>query len=230
MAEFGTTGPSVVDARATRGQRPGAFGPSPESAAAALALAGDVQGDFGSLAERDTLGAPGQGWRSIADDRPEEAGDVVLLSGHADPALLRATHASEIAACTLSHSASRGVLLHGRVTGAVADARVVCSDTGSFETVTQRDIELAETDTGHTATSDGFQILAPSDTDGDGWHDADDARIAEVLIWRDLTRNGLSEAREVQTRAQAGLVRIELEGTALRQRRGTSPTACFGSI
>ncbi len=62
-----------------------------------------------------------------------------------------------------------------------------------------------------TAETDGFQILAPYDSDGDGWIDADDAAFANLLLWRDLDQDGLAEEGEMQSLAAAGIVRIEVD-------------------
>jgi hypothetical protein len=56
----------------------------------------------------------------------------------------------------------------------------------------------------------GIHALAELDSNGNGAVDAGDARYGEVKLWRDLNQNGISEAGELQTLAQAGIAAIGL--------------------
>ncbi|MCA1522853.1 hypothetical protein I6F14_33510, partial [Bradyrhizobium sp. IC3069] len=60
-------------------------------------------------------------------------------------------------------------------------------------------------------TQDGFAILEKLDTNGDGVIDALDADFGKLLIWRDLNQNGVSDAGELQSLAQAGISSISLQ-------------------
>lgn len=55
---------------------------------------------------------------------------------------------------------------------------------------------------------DGFASLAQEDTNADGRVDANDARFADLRIWRDLNQNGISEAGELITLQDAGIVSL----------------------
>ncbi|HEX2099886.1 MAG TPA: calcium-binding protein, partial [Candidatus Synoicihabitans sp.] len=54
----------------------------------------------------------------------------------------------------------------------------------------------------------GFQALAEFDSNGDGAVDAQDAGYAQLQVWRDLNGNGVSDAGELQSLADAGVVSI----------------------
>ncbi|WP_153021665.1 MULTISPECIES: calcium-binding protein [unclassified Rhodanobacter] len=54
----------------------------------------------------------------------------------------------------------------------------------------------------------GFQALAEFDDNGDGVVDAQDASYASLRVWRDLNSNGISDAGELQTLAEAGVASI----------------------
>jgi Ca2+-binding RTX toxin-like protein len=54
----------------------------------------------------------------------------------------------------------------------------------------------------------GFRALAEFDDNGDGLIDAQDASYASLRVWRDLNSNGISDAGELQTLAQAGVASI----------------------
>ncbi|MDC6213320.1 hypothetical protein [Ralstonia solanacearum] len=62
---------------------------------------------------------------------------------------------------------------------------------------------LAELDTGSVV--DGVTVGA-----GDGIFDANDAQYANLRIWRDLNQDGISQAEELQTLAEAGMTSIKL--------------------
>ncbi|MEM1047722.1 MAG: calcium-binding protein [Pseudomonadota bacterium] len=60
------------------------------------------------------------------------------------------------------------------------------------------------------ATTDGFTELAGLDSNADGVIDALDARFADLLVWRDLNRNGISETDELMTLTEAGITSLSL--------------------
>lgn len=59
--------------------------------------------------------------------------------------------------------------------------------------------------------------LAGFDTDGDGLIAANDSRFAELQVWQDRNQDGISQADELRTLAEAGIVSITLGGTATGQ-------------
>ncbi|WP_342722668.1 calcium-binding protein [Bradyrhizobium sp. B097] len=61
-----------------------------------------------------------------------------------------------------------------------------------------------------SATQDGFAVLETFDANGDGVIDASDPVFAKLRIWRDLNQNGVSDAGELQTLAEAGIKSISL--------------------
>lgn len=66
---------------------------------------------------------------------------------------------------------------------------------------------------GGGTAEDGFAALAQEDTNGDGVVDADDARFADLRVWRDLNQDGVSQANELQTLQQAGIESIRVAKT-----------------
>ena len=71
--------------------------------------------------------------------------------------------------------------------------------------------------------ANGFAALAELDTGslvggvlvgaGDGKFDANDAQYTNLRVWRDLNQDGISQAGELQTLAQAGVQSINLVST-----------------
>ncbi|MGQ0685617.1 calcium-binding protein [Bradyrhizobium sp.] len=59
-------------------------------------------------------------------------------------------------------------------------------------------------------TQDGFAILEKLDTNADGVIDALDAGFDNLLVWRDLNQNGMSDSGELQSLAEAGIASISL--------------------
>ncbi|WP_272493077.1 calcium-binding protein [Atopomonas sediminilitoris] len=59
--------------------------------------------------------------------------------------------------------------------------------------------------------ANGFQALAEYDDNGDGKIDAQDASYAALQVWRDLNGNGVSDAGELQSLANAGVVSINTD-------------------
>ena len=62
--------------------------------------------------------------------------------------------------------------------------------------------------------SDGFAALRDLDANGDGVFNAQDARFADVRVWRDLNQNGASQAGELFTLQTLGITAINLNATA----------------
>ena len=62
--------------------------------------------------------------------------------------------------------------------------------------------------------SSGFAALTDLDSNGDGVFDNRDAQYANVQVWRDLDQDGISDAGELQTLAEAGIASIALNKTA----------------
>lgn len=65
--------------------------------------------------------------------------------------------------------------------------------------------------------TDGYAALADLDSNKDGHIDALDARFQALRVWRDLDQDGQSEAGELQSLAQAGITRIDLNKQANTQ-------------
>jgi hypothetical protein len=71
---------------------------------------------------------------------------------------------------------------------------------------------------GRKAT-DGLDALADLDSNNDGVFDASDAQFADVRLWRDLNQDGVSQANELTTLAENGIVSIQ---PGRRRRAGQS--------
>ena len=63
----------------------------------------------------------------------------------------------------------------------------------------------------------GLQGLARLDSNGDGVVDSNDARFGELRVWRDSNGNGRSDAGELLTLEQAGVVAIRLNAVTPTQ-------------
>ncbi|MCY6379413.1 calcium-binding protein [Hoeflea prorocentri] len=61
-----------------------------------------------------------------------------------------------------------------------------------------------------SAQTDGFAVLEMFDSNGDGMIDASDEAFSKLRIWRDLNQNGVSDAGELMTLAEAGIESISL--------------------
>ena len=64
-------------------------------------------------------------------------------------------------------------------------------------------------------SQDGFEVLETLDTNGDARIDAQDEEFTKLRVWRDLDGDGASDAGELQTLADAGIVAIELTREAI---------------
>lgn len=65
--------------------------------------------------------------------------------------------------------------------------------------------------------ADGYAALRDLDSNSDGQITALDARFADLRVWRDLDQDGMSDAGELQTLAQAGITQIGLTKTTSTQ-------------
>jgi Ca2+-binding RTX toxin-like protein len=61
----------------------------------------------------------------------------------------------------------------------------------------------------------GYQELAGYDSNHDGVVDARDTNFSELRIWRDLNQNGVTDAGELQTLADAGIVSLSATAVPL---------------
>lgn len=66
---------------------------------------------------------------------------------------------------------------------------------------------------GKTA-SNGFDALSALDSNADLVMDAADAAYANLKIWRDLNRDGISQAGKLQSLSEAGITAINLDANA----------------
>lgn len=64
-----------------------------------------------------------------------------------------------------------------------------------------------------SSTQDGYAVLETFDTNGDGKIDASDAVFSTLRVWRDLDQDGVSDAGEMMTLAEVGIVSISLTRT-----------------
>ncbi|RWI50097.1 MAG: hypothetical protein EOR16_31090 [Mesorhizobium sp.] len=62
-------------------------------------------------------------------------------------------------------------------------------------------------------TQDGFAVLETLDSNGDGKIDASDSVFGTLRVWQDLDQDGVSDAGEMMTLAEAGIVSIALTRT-----------------
>ena len=61
---------------------------------------------------------------------------------------------------------------------------------------------------------DGFDALADLDSNGDGVIDSKDAQFANLLVWRDLNQDGISQSNELFTLTQVGVTSINVANTS----------------
>jgi hypothetical protein len=61
-----------------------------------------------------------------------------------------------------------------------------------------------------TKAADGWQALAELDSNGDGQITATDADFAKLLVWVDANSDGVSDAGELRSLAELGIVSIDL--------------------
>ncbi|NCW33649.1 MAG: hypothetical protein EBV92_10425, partial [Betaproteobacteria bacterium] len=70
---------------------------------------------------------------------------------------------------------------------------------------------------GETA-QDGFAALADLDSNGDGRIDGADAAFGRLKVWVDANSDGVTDAGELQTLGQVGVVSIALQAQAITRR------------
>ncbi|MGL1833013.1 calcium-binding protein [Rhodocyclaceae bacterium SMB388] len=63
---------------------------------------------------------------------------------------------------------------------------------------------------------DGFDALAQQDTNGDGVVDVEDANWSALRVWRDLNQDGVSQADELFTLDELGIVALSVDKRANR--------------
>ena len=68
--------------------------------------------------------------------------------------------------------------------------------------------------------TDGFNALSDLDTNSDGVFSSADAQFANVRIWRDLNQDGVSQAGELMSLADAGIASINLNATTSGSTQG----------
>jgi Ca2+-binding RTX toxin-like protein len=66
-------------------------------------------------------------------------------------------------------------------------------------------------------TQDGFSVLSTYDSNGDGKIDASDDAFDQLLVWRDLDQDGVSDAGELSTLSALGIESIALNSTPSSQ-------------
>jgi hypothetical protein len=66
-----------------------------------------------------------------------------------------------------------------------------------------------------SSTQDGFAVLETFDSNNDGVIDAQDSQFGNLRIWKDINQNGVSDAGELQTLAEAGIASISLNRQAV---------------
>ena len=75
-----------------------------------------------------------------------------------------------------------------------------------------------------TLAPNGFAALAALDSNNDGILDASDPAFAELKLWRDTSQNGQTNAGELITLADAGIVSLNLANTLKNQRLSNGNT------
>jgi hypothetical protein len=61
-----------------------------------------------------------------------------------------------------------------------------------------------------SSTQDGFAVLEKLDANGDGKIDAQDVDFSKLKVWQDANQNGVSDAGELKTLSELGIVSISL--------------------
>ncbi|MDB5850022.1 MAG: putative rtx family calcium-binding cytotoxins and bacteriocins protein, partial [Rhodoferax sp.] len=79
---------------------------------------------------------------------------------------------------------------------------------------------------GKTAAN-GFEAVADLDVNGDGALNSGDAAYTQLRIWQDANQDGVSQAAELKTLAQAGIASIKVTGTASSVDLGNGNTQPF---
>jgi serine-aspartate repeat-containing protein C/D/E len=64
---------------------------------------------------------------------------------------------------------------------------------------------------GGTSKGDGFAKLGAFDSNGDGFVDAKDAHFGDLRVWQDLNGNHQTDAGELRTLAEAGVVSLKVD-------------------
>lgn len=64
-------------------------------------------------------------------------------------------------------------------------------------------------------SASGFEALAELDENGDGMIDKNDPQYANLRVWIDVNRNGISETNELKTLDEIGVISISLDHTEI---------------
>jgi hypothetical protein len=75
-----------------------------------------------------------------------------------------------------------------------------------------------------TYASSGFEALRALDANADGSFNAQDAAFTQVRVWRDLNQDGVSQANELSSLADQGIVGIALTPTTVNTALGNGNT------
>jgi Ca2+-binding RTX toxin-like protein len=77
---------------------------------------------------------------------------------------------------------------------------------------------------GGTLASNGYQAIAALDSNNDGKVDASDAAWSELKVWRDANSNGVTDAGELLTMAEAGVAALNTGYSTVNQADGKGNT------
>jgi Ca2+-binding RTX toxin-like protein len=92
-----------------------------------------------------------------------------------------------------------------------ADAFLAVDRDGDGSINKLSEISFAQDKEGATSDLEGLKTW---DTNGDGLLNASDTNFDKILVWQDLNQNGRSTTQELRTLTEAGIVAIDLNGTA----------------
>jgi trimeric autotransporter adhesin len=77
---------------------------------------------------------------------------------------------------------------------------------------------------------DGFAALSQEDTNGDGVVNAEDARFADLRLWRDLNQDGVSDAGELFTLGSQNITSLSLAKTGTGAAQGNNRISDLGTF
>ena len=76
----------------------------------------------------------------------------------------------------------------------------------------------------------GYEELSELDSNADGVIDKADERFAELLVWQDVNEDGISQADELKSLTEAGIVSISLTHESVTDQQGDGQLARRGSF
>ena len=76
----------------------------------------------------------------------------------------------------------------------------------------------------------GYEELSELDSNADGVIDKADERFAELLVWQDVNEDGISQADELKSLTEAGIVSISLTHASVTDQQGDGQLARRGSF